>query len=135
MCCGTEWCRQRHGRVLLVRHRRTELPLLRGHARALAALTAAPTLAPHQALFEVDVDDTPWTVELALVAAGKLDAFWERGLGPWDTAAGIVLVREAGGYVTDADGGENMLDGGSICVGNEFMHRNLLGLIKTPKTD
>ncbi len=75
------------------------------------------------------------SIDLALVAAGKLDAFWERGLGPWDTAAGIVLVREAGGYVTDADGGENMLDGGSICVGNEFMHRNLLGLIKTPKTD
>src|ERR1700751_5919458 len=45
-------------------------------------------------------------LDLAWVAAGRLDAFWERDLSPWDTAAGIVIVREAGGYVTDLDGGD-----------------------------
>src|SRR6267142_1555562 len=45
-------------------------------------------------------------LELAWVAAGRLDAYWERDLSPWDIAAGLILVREAGGYVTDFAGGE-----------------------------
>lgn len=75
------------------------------------------------------------SLDLALVAAGKLDAFWERGLGPWDTPAGLILIREAGGFVSDADGGENMLAGGSVCAGNEFMQRQLLALLKGAKTE
>jgi len=70
------------------------------------------------------------SLDLAMVAAGRLDCFWERGLSPWDIAAGIVLVREAGGYVSDADGGELDMDNGSICVGNEQMHRALLSALK-----
>ena len=71
------------------------------------------------------------SLDLAMVAAGRLDCYWERGLSPWDLAAGMVLVREAGGYVSDADGGERMLEAGSICVGNEQMHRALLATIKS----
>ena len=66
----------------------------------------------------------------AFVAAGTFDGFWERDLKAWDIAAGIVLIREAGGYVTDADGGPDMLAKGSVCAGNETIHRALLGLIK-----
>jgi myo-inositol-1(or 4)-monophosphatase len=69
-------------------------------------------------------------LDLAFVAAGRFDAFWERGLNAWDMAAGIMLVREAGGFVTDADGGRDMLEEGSICAGNEPMHRELLAALR-----
>ncbi|MBX3481508.1 MAG: inositol monophosphatase [Caulobacter sp.] len=61
-------------------------------------------------------------LDLAWVAAGRYDGFWERGLKSWDVAAGILLVTEAGGKVTDLDGGEDMLDSGSILAGNLDMH-------------
>ena len=67
-------------------------------------------------------------LDLAWTAAGRLDGFWERNLRPWDIAAGIVILREAGGYVTDADGKERMLDNGSVVTGNETIQRNLLKL-------
>ena len=57
-------------------------------------------------------------LDLAWVAAGRLDGFWERDLKPWDIAAGLLLVTEAGGAVTDADGGEAMIAKGSVCAGN-----------------
>jgi myo-inositol-1(or 4)-monophosphatase len=69
-------------------------------------------------------------LDLAWVAAGRLDSYWERDLSPWDMAAGILLVREAGGFVSDADGGEAMLSKGHIVAGNETMHRELLRLLK-----
>lgn len=69
-------------------------------------------------------------LDLALVAGGRFDAFWERGLHPWDMAPGMLLVREAGGYVSDADGGDAIFQTGSICVGNEAMHRHLLQLLR-----
>jgi len=69
-------------------------------------------------------------LDLAWTAAGRLDGFWERNLRPWDIAAGIVILREAGGYVTDADGKERMLDTGSVVAGNETIQRNLLKLLK-----
>ena len=68
-------------------------------------------------------------LDLAWVAAGRFDGFWERGLSPWDMAAGILLIREAGGYVTDLDGGETMLETGNIAGGNEAVHRQLLAHI------
>ena len=70
-------------------------------------------------------------LDLAYVAAGRFDAFWERGLNSWDFAAGSLLIREAGGFITDADGGPNYLETGSICCGNEIMHRELLALLKS----
>jgi myo-inositol-1(or 4)-monophosphatase len=70
------------------------------------------------------------TLDLAWVAAGRFDAFWERDLSPWDLAAGILLVREAGGFVTDLDGGDAVLAKGHVAAGNDTMHRELLRLIK-----
>jgi myo-inositol-1(or 4)-monophosphatase len=61
-------------------------------------------------------------LDLAYVAAGRFDGFWERDLKSWDIAAGLLLVTEAGGKVTDADGGEDMLTNGSICAGNLEIH-------------
>jgi myo-inositol-1(or 4)-monophosphatase len=69
-------------------------------------------------------------LDLAFVAAGRFDAYWERGIKPWDIAAGIVLVREAGGYVSDLSGGADMLNRSEICVGNETIHRLLSDVLK-----
>ncbi len=71
-------------------------------------------------------------LDLAYVAAGRMDGFWEEALSPWDMAAGILLVREAGGFVSDRNGGQSMLDSGSIVAGNEAIHRALLKTITKP---
>jgi myo-inositol-1(or 4)-monophosphatase len=70
-------------------------------------------------------------LDLCFVASASYDGFWERNLQPWDMAAGIIIIREAGGFVTDADGGHDMLAKGSICTGNDAIHRQLLDLIRT----
>jgi myo-inositol-1(or 4)-monophosphatase len=70
-------------------------------------------------------------LDLAWVAAGRVDGYWERTLKPWDTAAGLVLVREAGGFVSDCDGQEEIFAKGSIVAGNEPIHKGLLSLLKT----
>src|SRR5262249_26036844 len=70
------------------------------------------------------------TLDLAWVAAGRLDAYWERNLSPWDLAAGSLLVREAGGFVSDMDGGDAILQKGHEIAGNETMHRELLRLLR-----
>jgi myo-inositol-1(or 4)-monophosphatase len=70
------------------------------------------------------------TLDLAWVAAGRLDAYWERDISPWDMAAGVLLVREAGGFVSDLDGGDAMLTKGHVVAGNETMQRELLRLLK-----
>jgi myo-inositol-1(or 4)-monophosphatase len=69
-------------------------------------------------------------LDLAYVAAGRFDGFWERDLSAWDLAAGIVIVREAGGYATDLGGRDAMLESGSILAGNEAIHRQLLAHLK-----
>jgi len=69
-------------------------------------------------------------LDLAWIAAGRLDAYWERDLSPWDLAAGLILVREAGGFVTDLDGGDAILAKGQVAAGNDTMHRKLLRLLK-----
>ncbi|MED5396592.1 MAG: inositol monophosphatase family protein [Pseudomonadota bacterium] len=58
-------------------------------------------------------------LDLAYVAAGRYEGFWEQGLYPWDIAAGIVLVREAGGFVSDFNGRGEMLSSGTIIAGND----------------
>ena len=70
------------------------------------------------------------TLDLAWIAAGRLDAYWERDLSPWDLAAGSLLVREAGGFITDIDGGDAILQKGNVVAGNETMHRDLLRLLR-----
>jgi len=69
-------------------------------------------------------------LDLAWTAAGRFDAYWERDLSPWDMAAGIVILREAGGFVTDLDGGEAMLEKGHIAAGNDRMHKTLLAAVQ-----
>jgi myo-inositol-1(or 4)-monophosphatase len=61
-------------------------------------------------------------LDLAYVAAGKFDGFWEFALNSWDIAAGILLVREAGGYVTDFDGGHDVMKSGNVFAANDHLH-------------
>jgi myo-inositol-1(or 4)-monophosphatase len=68
-------------------------------------------------------------LDLAYVAAGRLDGFWENGLSPWDMAAGILLIREAGGFVSGPGGAPDMMDSGNIVAGNEFVHGKLVELL------
>jgi myo-inositol-1(or 4)-monophosphatase len=68
-------------------------------------------------------------IDLAWVAAGRFDGYLEHDLSPWDMAAGILLVREAGGYVTDAKGGKSMFESGDIVAGNAHVHRAMLDLL------
>jgi myo-inositol-1(or 4)-monophosphatase len=68
-------------------------------------------------------------LDLCFVAAGRFDAFWERGLSPWDVAAGIVILREAGGTVSDLNGGDAYLEGGHILASNSTLHPALLKCI------
>ncbi|MFN3521671.1 MAG: inositol monophosphatase family protein [Phenylobacterium sp.] len=65
-------------------------------------------------------------LDLAFVAAGRFDGYWERDLSPWDLAAGMLLVSEAGGKVTDADGGEDVLAKGTVCAANLDLHPLML---------
>ncbi len=69
-------------------------------------------------------------LDLAYVAAGRYDGFWERGLNAWDVAAGILIVREAGGMVSDLAGSARMLETGDILAANDTLHPQLLKLLK-----
>ncbi len=69
-------------------------------------------------------------LDLAYTAAGVYDGFFEFRLSPWDIGAGILLVREAGGVVTDLDGGEGFFAGGNIVAGGPAVHRDLLAAVK-----
>ncbi len=70
------------------------------------------------------------SLDLAYVAAGRLDGFWEFGLKPWDIAAGILLVREAGGYVSEIGGGRNVLESGDLLASNDKLHKPLGDLLR-----
>ena len=69
-------------------------------------------------------------LDLAYVAAGRLDGFWAFGLQPWDIAAGNLLVREAGGYVSDLSGGQTMMTSGDVLAANDHLHLPLAALIR-----
>ena len=69
-------------------------------------------------------------LDLAYVAAGRFDVYWERGLSPWDFAAGVAIVREAGGFVTDLADNERSMEPGDVIAGNETLHRQVLDLLK-----
>lgn len=71
-------------------------------------------------------------LDLALVAAGRFDAFWEWGLKAWDVAAGALLIAEAGGRVTAIEGGPFELAAGSIAASNGRIHSELLGILAAP---
>jgi len=73
------------------------------------------------------------SLDLAYVAAGRFDGFWEHGLQPWDIAAGIVLVKEAGGVITDMRGSDQMLSNGAVVSANDPLHPLLLKLLNSAK--
>jgi len=60
------------------------------------------------------------------VAAGRLDAFWEIGLKPWDIAAGALLIKEAGGLIADFNGSENYLSSGNVVCGAPKIFKQVL---------
>ncbi|MGC6471916.1 MAG: inositol monophosphatase family protein [Parvibaculales bacterium] len=93
---------QRQGRPAFVKEIDTLLPKVSGLRRMGAA-----------------------SLDLAYVAAGRMDGFWERGLQAWDMAAGIVLVKEAGGRVSDINDKQDMLETGGIIAANETLHAKL----------
>jgi myo-inositol-1(or 4)-monophosphatase len=95
-----------------------------GHAEYLRALgNVMPEVAGVRRLGSAALD-------LAYVAAGRFDAFFERGLSPWDVAAGSLLVREAGGMVTRPDGVTQHLSGDVLATANATLHAKLKGLLR-----
>jgi myo-inositol-1(or 4)-monophosphatase len=70
------------------------------------------------------------SLDMAYVAAGRFDGFWEFGLKPWDIAAGILLVREAGGYVSEIDGGRDVLNSGNMLAANDQLHKPLGDMLR-----
>ena len=69
-------------------------------------------------------------IDLAYTACGRFDGFWEMKLGPWDIAAGVLLVQEAGGVATDFHGGTNYLASGNVIAGNPFVHKEILRVVR-----
>ena len=107
----------------------TGLPFMgkEGHARAVAEMGAVMNVtAGIRRMGAASLD-------LAFVAAGRFDGFWEHGLQPWDMAAGILLLKEAGGVITDMQGGEQMMTNGQVVCANENLHPQLLKLLKAVK--
>jgi myo-inositol-1(or 4)-monophosphatase len=70
------------------------------------------------------------SLDMAFVAAGRLDGYWERNLQPWDMAAGQIMIREAGGVVSGMAGDDDPLTTGHLICGNEFVHGELLKILK-----
>ena len=69
-------------------------------------------------------------LDLAWVAAGRFDGFWERGLSLWDIAAGVILIREAGGFVSDFASRDRALDSGDVVAANPAIHGDLVKLLR-----
>jgi myo-inositol-1(or 4)-monophosphatase len=70
------------------------------------------------------------SLDMAYVAVGRLDGYWERNLQPWDMAAGQIMVRESGGIVTGIEGHDNAMTTGNVLCGNEFVHAELVKILK-----
>ncbi len=92
------------------------------HIRQLAAIT--PAVAGIRSTGSASTD-------LAWLAAGRFDLCWQAKLGPWDIAAGQLLVREAGGFICDYAGKDNCIGSGEVVAGNEILHKALLKVLKT----
>jgi myo-inositol-1(or 4)-monophosphatase len=69
-------------------------------------------------------------LDLAYVAAGRYDGFWETNLMPWDIAGGLLMVKEAGGFVSDLSGGQTMMASGEVLAASDHLHLPLAALIK-----
>jgi myo-inositol-1(or 4)-monophosphatase len=69
-------------------------------------------------------------LDLAYVAAGRYDGYWEDGLSPWDVAAGIVIVKEAGGFITPVTHGQDPVKNGTVIASNAVIHEKLVDLLR-----
>src|SRR5712672_2417927 len=70
------------------------------------------------------------SLDMAFIASGRLDGYWERNLQPWDIAAGQIMVRESGGIVSGIEGDDDPLKTGHVICGNEFVHAELVKILK-----
>src|SRR3954466_1171130 len=70
------------------------------------------------------------SLDMAFIAAGRLDGYWERNLQAWDMAAGTIIVREAGGIVSGINGDDDALKSGHVVAGNEHVHAELMKILK-----
>ena len=70
------------------------------------------------------------SLDLAYLAAGRFDGFWEMNLKPWDIAAGILLLREAGGLISDLSGGETYMTQGNLLAASPKIYKEMLPIIK-----
>lgn len=70
-------------------------------------------------------------LDLAYVAAGRLDGVWQRGPQAWDYAAGIIMIREAGGYICDLEGGDDMFEKQTVVAGNEHIYKKLGDVVRS----
>jgi myo-inositol-1(or 4)-monophosphatase len=73
------------------------------------------------------------SLDMAYVAAGRYEGYWETGIKAWDIAAGIIMVKEAGGYVSDMDGGATMMESGNVVACNDALHPAFLKLLRSAK--
>ena len=73
-------------------------------------------------------------LDLAYVAAGRFDGFWEHGLKSWDIAAGILIVREAGGFVSDFASRDRVMQNGDVVAANPTLHAELLKYLAVART-
>ena len=131
-------CRRLHERPPAARRRPAQasrMPSSAPACRILAAAITRPIWASSQRVMGETAGIRRMgaaALDLAYVAAGRLDGFWEEQLHPWDIAAGILMVREAGGFVSDLNGGQDMFATHSIVAGNEPIHAALSKLIRKP---
>jgi myo-inositol-1(or 4)-monophosphatase len=70
-------------------------------------------------------------LDMAYVAAGRIDAYWERGVKPWDVAAGYLIVKEAGGFATSIENDDNPVHSGNLVAGNPQVHSDIRKLLKS----
>ena len=69
-------------------------------------------------------------LDMAYVAAGRCDGFWQRNLSYWDIAAGIILIKEAGGFITDFKGGDDYIQNKTIIAGNSKINEEMVKILK-----
>lgn len=97
-----------------------------GHVSSARGLSVLGALSGHCASFRLSGS---CALDLAYVAAGRFDGVWEQGVSPWDTAAGCLLVKEAGGLVADMDGGEDFLKKGDLIASTPKLFKSLFQTI------
>ena len=100
--------------------------------RLMLITASAGEMAPRSSMKSprCESSSSPTALDLAYVAAGRFDGFWERNLESWDIAAGVLIVQEAGGYVTDIGGGSIDIASGRVLAANDRIHARMLKVLR-----